>query len=111
MKIVNLCQNDLKIRTSTGEIRDFPKAEKPAKVSETSEVVRAIGPFDIHRLKFGKVQNLPDPEPGTFYIVPRIVAATAKEEGRDIYDLIIPGRGIRNSEGRVIVADGFDILS
>src|SRR5690606_40778208 len=51
---------------------------------------------------YGKIVDLPDPEPGVLYLVSLACATNA---GRD--DLIVVDRLVRNSEGTVVGARGF----
>ena len=108
--IINLCPHALNILDAEGGIRDFPKCENPARVSQSEEVLGNILGVQITKQTFGKVENLPEPQEGTFYVVSRIVAAAAKEEGRKTTDLLIPGPGVRDEEGRIIGAKGFSVL-
>jgi len=50
----------------------------------------------------GEIVDLPDPEPGVFYLVSLACATNA---GRD--DLIVVDRPVRNAEGTVVGARGF----
>ena len=109
-KIINLCPHALNILDQDGEIRDFPKCETPARVLQQERLEGYILGVPITKQVFGKVENLPDFELGTFYVVSRIVAAAAAKEGRKTSDLLIPGPAVRDEEGRVIGAKGFSIL-
>lgn len=108
--VVNLCPHPINIIASDGSIRNFPKCEVPARVSQSEEVVGNILGVEITRQKFGKVENLPEPQEGTYLVVSRLVVAAAQAEGRDISDLLIPGPGVRDEEGRIIGAKGFSVL-
>ena len=108
--VINLCPHPLSIMDKDGEVRDFPKCEAPARVSQSEEVVGNILGVEITKQKFGKVANLPEPKEGTYLIVSRLVAAAARDEGRDISDLLIPGPGIRDDQGNIIGAKGFSVL-
>ena len=108
--LINLCPHPLNILDAEGEVRDFPKCDNPARVSQSEEILGNILGVQITRQTFGKVENLPEYKQGTFYVVSRLVAAAAKEEGRKTSDLLIPGPAVRDKEGRVIGAKGFSIL-
>ena len=108
--IINLCPHALKILDQDGEVRDFPKCETPARVSQSEELEGYILGVPVTRQIFGNVENLPEYKLGTFYVVSRLVAAAAKEEGRKTSDLLIPGPAVRDKEGRIIGAKGFSIL-
>jgi hypothetical protein len=108
--IINLCPHALNILDAEGKVRDFPKCENPARVSQSEEVLGNILGVQITRQKFGKVENLPEYKQGTFYVVSRMVAAAAAAEGRKTSDLLIPGPGVRNEAGQIIGARGFSVL-
>ena len=108
--VINLCPHPLNILDAEGKVRDFPKCENPARVSQSEEVLGNILGVAITKQTFGKVENLPEPKEGHFYVVSRMVAAAAKEEGRKTSDLLIPGPGVRNEQGQIIGARGFSIL-
>ena len=108
--IINLCPHALNILDAEGEVRDFPKCETPARVSQSEEVLGNILGVAITKQTFGKVENLPEYKQGTFYVVSRMVAAAAKEEGRKTSDLLIPGPGVRDEQGKIIGARGFSVL-
>jgi hypothetical protein len=108
--VINLCPHVLNILDAEGKVRDFPKCETPARVSQSEELQGYILGVPVTRQKFGNVENLPEPKEGHFYVVSRIVAAAAKEEGRKTSDLLIPGPGVRDEEGKIIGAKGFSIL-
>jgi hypothetical protein len=61
----------------------------------------------VYRLAFGAVAGLPDPEIGTAYIVSRITAEAARDEGRSIADLLIPDDIVRDPDGQPIGCRGF----
>ena len=55
----------------------------------------------VNRVEYGMVENLPEPEHGTIYIVSGLVAGRCKD--RD--DVFYPGNLVRDNEGRVIGCD------
>lgn len=55
----------------------------------------------VNRVEYGMVENLPEPEQGTIYIVSGLVAGRCKD--RD--DVFYPGNLVRDNEGRVIGCD------
>ena len=59
------------------------------------------------RVKFGKIDGLPDPEDGVMYIVSRIVMDAAHECGRD--DVCAPHRLVRDVQGNIIGCLGFSL--
>lgn len=74
---------------------------------ESNEIVdRAIGLIDVTRQTLGHVEGLPDPVPGLYFIVSRLVAASACARE----DLLVPGSLIRDDQGKVIGCKGLSRL-
>ncbi|WP_207223618.1 hypothetical protein [Pseudonocardia sediminis] len=57
----------------------------------------------VRRVRFGQVDNLPDPEEGTWLVVPLLVA----RDQPDRRDLLFPTREVRNMDGTVVGCRGF----
>lgn len=57
---------------------------------------------DILRTTYGSVENLPDPVPGTYYIVSALVREACKDRG----DLVSPASAhpecVRNEKGHIV---------
>ena len=87
------------IRLNSGE--EFPPSGNIARVTSSYE---EISP-GIFRVEYGEVQGLPDPKPGTRYIVSAMVAG-ATDRG----DVVVPATGhpecIRK-DGQVYSVPGF----
>lgn len=109
MKIINLTPHDVVF----GETPDDIKNKKCAVVPASGTVARAktsreqINTFDIdghsvpvNQTKFGEVENLPEPQKDTIYIVSAIVANAVPERS----DLFIVDDAIRDESGRIIGA-------
>ena len=81
---------------------EFPPSGIIPRVTETATVIGnvAVGDVDIDitEIVLGNVENLPDPKLGVYYVVSRITA----EAVRDRRDLLIPGKQIRDENGRII---------
>ena len=73
---------------------------------ESSELVeQAIGLIEITRQTLGHIEGLPDPVPGLYFIVSRLVASATERE-----DLLVPGPLVRDDQGRVIGCKGLSRL-
>lgn len=59
-------------------------------------------PVKISTSKFGKVEGLPDPQPGVLFIVSRLVLQACPERT----DLVAPGDLVRDENGNVIGCNG-----
>lgn len=62
----------------------------------------------ISTVFYGEIENLPEPEEGTIYIVSAMVLAAAKEKGRT--DVVAPATGHPDSireDGFIVSVPGF----
>ena len=66
--------------------------------SQKEQLVGNIDGVDIYRMEFGEVDNLPDQQEDTYYIVSAMVAQACP----DRHDLLIPAHMVRNAEGRIL---------
>lgn len=106
-RIINLTPHKVVI---VGE-DNFPIIEYPsqgiARVSQLTEPVGTINNVPLFRVSLGDVENLPEPQENTFYIVSRMVAEALPHRK----DLLIPTELVRDQEGRVIGCRGFSYVS
>ena len=71
--------------------------------SELSESILISGTeVPVYQDTYGELNDLPEQQEGTFFVVSRLVAAAAK--GRN--DLLVPGALIRNEAGQPIGCKG-----
>lgn len=103
MEFINLTPHPLVIRTQDGE-RTIAPSGVVARVSTTpgERLPDADGVELYTAPRWGEVEGLPDPAPGTIYIVSALVAARAGRE--DVYS---PGTGpadepVRDDHGRIV---------
>lgn len=104
--IYNCTPHDLNIVRKNGTILTVKPSGIVPRCASTEEQVGIIGDsntgIEITQQQLGEVTDLPDPEPGTRYIVSRMVANAATN--RD--DLLVPGSLIRNDQGQVVGCKG-----
>ena len=99
MKIVNCTPHAVTFVDGAGEIlRTIPASGIVPRVSTAVSAVGDIDGIPDEITEYGDVESLPAPEPDTVYIVSALVATAAS--GRD--DLRVPGRQVRDENGRVI---------
>lgn len=77
-----------------------------------ARVAQSISDFDedgIAVQSFGEVTGLPEPQPGTYYIVSAMVLPRAQAEGRN--DVVAPATGhkdcVRNEKNFIVSVPGF----
>lgn len=103
-ELENLTGKHLNLYNMAGKyINNIPMSDKPVptyeKGTEPCGVLRGI---PLVTQDFHHIENLPDEQPGTFYIVSRMVALAAP----DRRDLLIPGPLIKEKDGEVIGCKG-----
>lgn len=104
--LLNATPHALNIVQSDGNILTL-KASGICPRCESNELVdRAIGLIQVTKQTLGHVEGLPDPVPGLYFIVSRLVASAA--DNRD--DLLVPGSLIRDDQGKVIGCKGLSRL-
>ena len=99
--LMNATPHVLNIVQSDGSILTL-KASGICPRCESNELVdRAIGLIQVTRQTLGHVEGLPDPVPGLYFIVSRLVASATDRD-----DLLVPGSLIRDDQGKVIGCKG-----
>jgi hypothetical protein len=94
--IVNLTPHAITIAGRT-----FPPDGRIPRVAEQVTDAGAVDGIPVVQINLGDVTGLPEPQPGTWYVVSRMTAEAAP--GR--HDLLIPGKQIRNDLGQIIGAE------
>jgi hypothetical protein len=85
----------------------IPASGIVARVAEEIDILRAVRvngvEIKLAVRRFGEIENLPEPEPGTLYITSALVAQAAWALGRR--DVVHPACFERDAEGRIIGAN------
>lgn len=105
MKIKNLTPHPLKIQRLDGSFLELSKPEVGTLIprrAATSVQCATIEGVAIATTQFGEVENLPEIEDGTIYIVSRLVVDGAPHR----IDLFAPGELLRDDQGVIIGAKG-----
>lgn len=109
MRIVNLTPHSLNIFVDRGEsaiaIRPSGTVARIATVSRCLGNIMEEGGDLIHvyETAFGEVVDLPDPEKGTVFAVPRIVLEAVRTVRPDVY---APGELVRGEDGQPVGCKG-----
>ena len=104
--LVNMTPHQLNIVQLDGEVLTVAPSGFVPRCSSTEVVDGTIGGLiELTRQTLGEVEGLPDPIPGAFYVVSRLVASAANRP-----DLLVPGQGIRDDKGRIIGCKGLSRL-
>lgn len=114
MRLVNLTPHPIVICDRDGAPQvTLPACPTPARCS-TERVLVGTAEMEgltvpLTKVRYGAVENLPEPESGTLYIVSAIAAAAAKSMGRT--DVAIVDDTVRDAAGRIIGAKALSLLS
>lgn len=97
--IINLTPHAVNLYNSrTGNFDTITPSGVVARVSATTVSCGVIGDYNVTATSYGEVENLPEPQEGTIYIVSSLVAQRAPSRT----DVFIPNESVRDSEGRII---------
>jgi hypothetical protein len=96
--LVNLTPHNIDIFLPDETHRVIPPTGDIARVTQTFTSAGSIEGIPVVRTQLGDVFNLPDTEPGVYYIVSRMVIQALPQRK----DLVAPGQLIRDDDGRPI---------
>lgn len=104
MKIINLTPHEISIISESGEVvRRYPASGQIARAASTTEIIGELDGVPVARQQFGEVSGLPDPEPGTVYLVSLVVGQAMKGQRDDLYGPdTSPDGAVRDDDGRII---------
>lgn len=110
VNILNLTGHPVQMVTLDGQIIDFPKEPRAARIPQRRETVSPIHDsgtqqhIDAVEIRAtGRVKGLPPPRANTMYIVSRIVFLALPHRT----DLLVPDGAVRDKRGNVIAARRF----
>ena len=99
MRIINLTPHSITFVDDVGNtVLTVEPSGQVARCSVAREKIGMIGGIPVNKSRFGEVENLPEPEEGTIYIVSALTAQAVPE--RD--DVFITDDAVRDEQGRVI---------
>ena len=101
MNIINLTPHALNIHKQDDSILTIEPSGEIARVGQSREQLPVIDGIEITRSTFGKIENLPEPQADTIYVVSGLVLSRTSRD-----DVFAPGEAIRNERGQVIGCKG-----
>jgi hypothetical protein len=104
-QFINLTPHTLNIIKADGSTIDIQPSGNIARVSSSSTIVATLKGINVSQQTFGDVIDLPDAQDGIIYIVSQMV----KDRVPDRPDVLVPGAPVRDSEGRIIGANGLSL--
>jgi len=101
INLVNLMPHALTLYNNEDEaILELPMCNEPARCASSDAAIGAYKGVPVVTKKYGSAYNLPPVKPGTFYIVSKVVGASAAVQGRT--DILVPHVLVKDKNGRVI---------
>ena len=88
----------------------FPKSGTVARARQTETVTGTIDGIEVLSMSYGEVEDLPEPQEDTMYIVSTITAMAARAHGRSVSDLLLVAHAVRDNEGRIVGCTAFSQL-
>lgn len=105
---INLTPHAVTICSTNGTIlRTIPGPVDKNSIPRISEEVSVVGLHDDIALmtkRYGETVNLPDAQPGVYLIVSGMVRTALPHR----YDLVSPGKIVRDAEGKIVGCENFD---
>ena len=105
MKFVNATPHTLNIVCVDGSIREIAPSGIVPRIAQVREISHVLDGIEISRVQMGALENLPDEDGETVYVVSRMVLDAASDRG----DLLAPGELVRDSSGKVIGCKGLSL--
>lgn len=103
--LINATPHQLNIVQTDGKVLTLEGSGICPRCASSEDVDMAIGLIEVTRQTLGHVEGLPDPIPGVYFIVSRLVASATERE-----DLLVPGALLRDDQGKVIGCKGLSRL-
>ena len=100
MRVVNLTPHQIN-ETETG--RSFPPAGTVGRVAVSYEADGDVDGIPVFRAIYGQVQDLPEPQADTIFIVSGMVKAAIPARA----DVVAPGELVRDESGKPVGCRGF----
>lgn len=99
VKFVNLTPHSIIFVDDAGNtVLTVEPSGQVARCSVTREQVDTIAGIPVNKTRFGKAENLPEPQEGTIYIVSALTAQAVPERK----DVFITDDAVRDEQGRII---------
>jgi len=112
VRLINMTPHEIIIYDQSGQniLFKIPPSNSVARVSVTQQKIAEINGVPVFKTTYGKVENLPDPQPNTIYIVSALVLQALAGSRSDIVAPDTGSGAVRDSSGRIIGTKNFIVL-
>jgi len=116
IKLVNLTPHELTIYDANNVVLRIPPSGQVARVTTREKIIGSVNGVPLVTTEYSAVEGLPDPQPGTMYIVSLIVLQALKSQGITRDDVIAPNTAptpngaVRDSKGQIVGVRSFVVL-
>jgi hypothetical protein len=118
IRLVNLTPHELVIfdAKSDSVVLRVPPSGVVARVSTKEVQVGTINGVPLLKTEYGNVENLPEPQENTIYVVSALVLQALQASGVKREDVVAPNTGpsslgaVRDSQGRIVGVKSFIVL-
>jgi hypothetical protein len=113
VKLVNLTPHEIVVYQGDNVVLRVPPSGQVARVTTKEEVVGVVNGVPLVRTVYGEIQGLPDPQPGTIYIVSLLVLQALQGRRSDVVapnTSPTPLGAVRDAQGRIIGVRSFVTL-
>ena len=117
VKLVNLTPHEVVVYDASGNlVLKVPPSGRVARVATKEERVGTINGVPVYRTTYTEVEGLPEPEPGTVYIVSLLVLQALQARRVQRSDVVAPNTSptpngaVRDAQGRIVGVRSFVVL-
>lgn len=112
VKFVNLTPHDVKICPNPDIMITIPRSGAVARVAtrkqKVAEFVIDNISVPVYEIAYGNVENLPEPQENTIYIVSLLVLQAVRNSRSDVVAPdTSPDSAVRDSQGNIVCVKGF----
>ncbi len=102
--IVNLTPYPITVTLCRGKARTLSPSGVIARAIERRTAAETIDGLPTSHVEYDGVRDLPSPGPssGRWYVVSMVTAQAAKQWGRGVSDLLVPGEQVHDTDGNVV---------
>lgn len=108
MNLVNLTPHAINLYDGDQLVATIPASGMVARANEEKKLVSHINGYPVSKISYGEIENLPEQQEDTMYIVSYIAATAAKLSGRT--DCLSPDGLVRDEKGQIAGCRGFAMM-